>query len=132
MTDLFPFKYLQELYDNLEKQRPNLFRLASDTDENDNEGISMILIFLYSLIFSSLYIYIYKEWHKWYLLFPLYMRYWIYSSLLLIQCVLTDSVSDFRLSCIKKISVLSQIFVTFFPLKFFPGIFSGQCHLIRI
>lgn len=31
---------VQELYDNLEKQRPNLFRLASDTDENDSTGIS--------------------------------------------------------------------------------------------
>lgn len=33
--------FLQELYQNLEKARPNLFRLASDTDEKDNEGISM-------------------------------------------------------------------------------------------
>lgn len=32
---------LQELYDSLEKLRPNLFRLASDTDEKDNEAISM-------------------------------------------------------------------------------------------
>ena len=31
---------LQELYDNLEKERPKLFRLASDTDEKDAEGIS--------------------------------------------------------------------------------------------
>ncbi|KAH9495806.1 ARF-binding protein [Bulinus truncatus] len=34
---------MKELYDNLEKQRPNLFRLASDTDENDNDGINDIL-----------------------------------------------------------------------------------------
>lgn len=34
----------QELFENLEKQRPNLFRLASDTDENDNDGISMIVV----------------------------------------------------------------------------------------
>lgn len=33
---------LQELYDSLEKLRPNLFRLASDTDEKDNEAISML------------------------------------------------------------------------------------------
>ena len=31
---------LQELYDNLEKQRPNLFRLASNADDKDNDGIS--------------------------------------------------------------------------------------------
>ena len=30
----------QELYDNLEKQRPKLFRLASETDETDESGIS--------------------------------------------------------------------------------------------
>ncbi|CAG5123676.1 unnamed protein product [Candidula unifasciata] len=34
---------MKELFDNLEKQRPNLFRLASDTDENDNDGINDIL-----------------------------------------------------------------------------------------
>ncbi|KAK2160731.1 hypothetical protein LSH36_127g04020 [Paralvinella palmiformis] len=34
---------MKELYQNLEKARPNLFRLASDTDEKDNEGISEIL-----------------------------------------------------------------------------------------
>lgn len=34
---------LQELYDNLEKERPKLFRLASDTDEKDAEGISKCL-----------------------------------------------------------------------------------------
>ncbi|BFZ02797.1 hypothetical protein BsWGS_05836 [Bradybaena similaris] len=34
---------MKELYENLEKQRPNLFRLASDTDENDNDGINDIL-----------------------------------------------------------------------------------------
>ncbi len=36
----FFFFFLQELYDNLEKERPKLFRLASDTDEKDTEGIS--------------------------------------------------------------------------------------------
>lgn len=40
--DAFCLK-LQELYDNLEKQRPNLFRLASDTDENDPTGICRFL-----------------------------------------------------------------------------------------
>ena len=37
------FLFFQELYDNLEKQRPSLFRLASDTDEKDNEGMTEIL-----------------------------------------------------------------------------------------
>lgn len=32
--------WLQELYDSLEKRRPNLFRLASDTDEQENEAMS--------------------------------------------------------------------------------------------
>lgn len=32
--------YCQELYDTLEKHRPNLFRLASDADEKDSGGIS--------------------------------------------------------------------------------------------
>lgn len=31
---------MKELYDNLEKQRPKLFRLASETDESDESGIS--------------------------------------------------------------------------------------------
>ena len=43
---------LQELYDNLEKQRPNLFRLASDTDEKDNEGISKCLNYFVGLSMS--------------------------------------------------------------------------------
>lgn len=34
---------MKELYDTLEKHRPNLFRLASDTDDKDNEGLSEIL-----------------------------------------------------------------------------------------
>lgn len=34
---------MKELYETLEKLRPNLFRLASDTDERDNDGISDIL-----------------------------------------------------------------------------------------
>nr|XP_022319091.1 ADP-ribosylation factor-binding protein GGA1-like isoform X3 [Crassostrea virginica] len=34
---------MKELYDSLEKLRPNLFRLASDTDEKDNEAINDIL-----------------------------------------------------------------------------------------
>ncbi|ELU12059.1 hypothetical protein CAPTEDRAFT_52512, partial [Capitella teleta] len=34
---------MKELYDNLEKQRPNLFRLASDTDDKDDDGINAIL-----------------------------------------------------------------------------------------
>eukprot|EP00105_Crassostrea_gigas_P019805 XP_011438416.1 PREDICTED: ADP-ribosylation factor-binding protein GGA1 isoform X1 [Crassostrea gigas] len=34
---------MKELYDSLEKLRPNLFRLASDTDEKDNEAINEIL-----------------------------------------------------------------------------------------
>lgn len=34
---------MKELYDNLEKARPNLFRLASDADEQDNDGINQIL-----------------------------------------------------------------------------------------
>ncbi|XP_033755626.1 ADP-ribosylation factor-binding protein GGA1-like [Pecten maximus] len=34
---------MKELYDSLEKLRPNLFRLASDADEKDNDGISEIL-----------------------------------------------------------------------------------------
>jgi len=33
----------------LEKQRPNLFRLASDTDENDPTGICKF-VFLFSLL----------------------------------------------------------------------------------
>ena len=32
----------QELYDSLEKLRPKLFRLASETDENDTEGMSKL------------------------------------------------------------------------------------------
>ena len=35
---------IQELYDNLEKERPKLFRLASDTDEKDAEGISKLFV----------------------------------------------------------------------------------------
>lgn len=35
--------YFQELYDSLEKLRPSLFRLASDTDEKDNDAISTSL-----------------------------------------------------------------------------------------
>ena len=31
--------FLQELYDNIEKQRPGLFRLASDSDERDSSGL---------------------------------------------------------------------------------------------
>ncbi|XP_064594749.1 ADP-ribosylation factor-binding protein GGA1-like isoform X2 [Liolophura sinensis] len=34
---------MKELYDTLEKHRPNLFRLASDADEKDSGGISDIL-----------------------------------------------------------------------------------------
>ncbi|XP_069123669.1 ADP-ribosylation factor-binding protein GGA1-like isoform X1 [Argopecten irradians] len=34
---------MKELYESLEKLRPNLFRLASDADEKDNDGISEIL-----------------------------------------------------------------------------------------
>ncbi|XP_014785844.1 ADP-ribosylation factor-binding protein GGA3 [Octopus bimaculoides] len=34
---------MKELYETLEKLRPNLFRLASDTDEQDNDGIADIL-----------------------------------------------------------------------------------------
>ncbi|XP_076074052.1 ADP-ribosylation factor-binding protein GGA1-like isoform X4 [Mytilus galloprovincialis] len=34
---------MKELYDTLEKLRPNLFRLASDVDEKDNTGIADIL-----------------------------------------------------------------------------------------
>ncbi|KAK6170404.1 hypothetical protein SNE40_018808 [Patella caerulea] len=34
---------MKELYESLEKLRPNLFRLASDTDEKDNDGINDIL-----------------------------------------------------------------------------------------
>lgn len=34
---------IKELYDNLEKQRPKLFRLASETDESDESGITDIL-----------------------------------------------------------------------------------------
>ncbi|XP_048758956.2 ADP-ribosylation factor-binding protein GGA1-like isoform X2 [Ostrea edulis] len=34
---------MKELYDSLEKLRPSLFRLASDTDEKDNDAISDIL-----------------------------------------------------------------------------------------
>ncbi|XP_005091938.1 ADP-ribosylation factor-binding protein GGA1 [Aplysia californica] len=34
---------MKELFENLEKQRPSLIRLASDTDENDNDGINDIL-----------------------------------------------------------------------------------------
>ena len=34
---------MKELYENLEKQRPNLFTLASDTEENGNNGITEIL-----------------------------------------------------------------------------------------
>lgn len=30
---------MKELYDNLEKQRPILFRLASDTEERDTDAI---------------------------------------------------------------------------------------------
>ena len=33
--------FRQELYDTLEKERPSLFRLASDTDEKDQDAISM-------------------------------------------------------------------------------------------
>ena len=35
------YVFLQELYDTLEKERPSLFRLASDTDEKDQDAISM-------------------------------------------------------------------------------------------
>ena len=31
----------QELYDTLEKERPSLFRLASDTEDKDQDAISM-------------------------------------------------------------------------------------------
>ncbi|KAK3090106.1 hypothetical protein FSP39_009248 [Pinctada imbricata] len=34
---------MKELYDSLEKLRPNLFRLASDADEKDNDAITDIL-----------------------------------------------------------------------------------------
>ncbi|ESP03919.1 hypothetical protein LOTGIDRAFT_230220 [Lottia gigantea] len=34
---------MKEIYESLEKLRPNLFRLASDTDEKDNDGINDIL-----------------------------------------------------------------------------------------
>ncbi|RUS85567.1 hypothetical protein EGW08_006650, partial [Elysia chlorotica] len=34
---------MKELYESLEKARPSLFRLASDTDENDTDGINDIL-----------------------------------------------------------------------------------------
>lgn len=36
----------QELYEALEKQRPKLFRLASDTDENEADAISKRLCHL--------------------------------------------------------------------------------------
>ncbi|XP_013380934.1 ADP-ribosylation factor-binding protein GGA1-like [Lingula anatina] len=34
---------MKQLYETLDKHRPNLFRLASDADEKDDEGISAIL-----------------------------------------------------------------------------------------
>lgn len=45
---------LQELYENLEKSRPNLFRLASDTDDKDSEGISEFFVLLYVTPFEIL------------------------------------------------------------------------------
>lgn len=48
---LMCFFGLQELYDSLEKLRPNLFRLASDTDEKDNEAISMSWFILFLMTY---------------------------------------------------------------------------------
>ena len=41
LSDCHVCVYLQELYDSLEKRRPNLFRLASDTDAKENEAMSI-------------------------------------------------------------------------------------------
>lgn len=34
--------FQQELHESLEKLRPKLFRLASETEENDTEALSML------------------------------------------------------------------------------------------
>ena len=33
-------RFVQELYDSLEKRRPTLFRMASETDEKENDAMS--------------------------------------------------------------------------------------------
>lgn len=45
---------MKELYDNLEKQRPKLFRLASETDESDESGISESVAVLASWVVRPL------------------------------------------------------------------------------
>lgn len=64
LYDIFPLVILsvlfQELYDTLEKLRPNLFRLASDVDEKDNTGIGK---YIYTYASFNIYDLIQNEHH---------------------------------------------------------------------
>jgi ADP-ribosylation factor-binding protein GGA len=45
---------MKELYETLDKHRPNLFRLASDTDDKDDSAIGMAcLLILYDMIYNA-------------------------------------------------------------------------------